>query len=140
MPKTKTTTTHRASAPNTTDMVRTYLHEIGRVPLLSHEQEIILGKRVQKMMAVLDAQEAWFESHQAAPSEAQLAKQLNLELNQLRQILSEGQRAKRKMIEANLRLVVSVAKKYQKRNLELLDLIQEGTLGLERGVEKFDPT
>ncbi|MEM9138173.1 MAG: RNA polymerase sigma factor, RpoD/SigA family, partial [Cyanobacteria bacterium P01_F01_bin.42] len=123
-----------------TDMVRTYLHEIGRVPLLSHEQEIILGKRVQKMMAVLEAQEVWFDEHKTMPKDEQLAQASNLTVAQLRQALFQGKQAKRRMIEANLRLVVSVAKKYQKRNLELLDLIQEGTLGLERGVEKFDPT
>lgn len=139
MPRTKSST-KRTPAPNTTDMVRTYLHEIGRVPLLSHEQEIILGKQVQKMMAILEAKEAWIEEHSQDPTDVQLAEHLGLGIDEFIKAMDLGQRAKRKMIEANLRLVVSVAKKYQKRNLELLDLIQEGTLGLERGVEKFDPT
>lgn len=139
MPKTKSTTT-KTPAPNTTDMVRTYLHEIGRVPLLSHEQEIILGKRVQKMMEAIEAKNVWIETHGEEPTDSELAEQIGLTVKVFERMMMDGQRAKRKMIEANLRLVVSVAKKYQKRNLELLDLIQEGTLGLERGVEKFDPT
>ena len=139
MPKRKLTN-QRTPAPNTTDMVRTYLHEIGRVPLLSHEQEIILGKRVQKMMEIIEAQESWFETHQVTPTDSELSERLGHTVEDIRKMMLDGQRAKKKMIEANLRLVVSVAKKYQKRNLELLDLIQEGTLGLERGVEKFDPT
>ncbi len=128
------------SVSATTDMVRTYLHEIGRVPLLTHEQEIVFGKQVQAMMALLDLQQTLTDELGHEPSLAVWAERANLSPSQLELSLHQGQQAKQKMIEANLRLVVSVAKKYQKRNLELLDLIQEGTLGLERGVEKFDPT
>ena len=122
------------------DMVRAYLHEIGRVPLLTHEQEIVFGKQVQTMMTLLEKKEA---------EETKLERQLNLKEwanlvqmseAELNRVVKLGQRAKKKMIEANLRLVVAIAKKYQKRNMEFLDLIQEGSLGLERGVEKFDPT
>lgn len=128
------------SVSTTTDMVRTYLHEIGRVPLLTHEQEIIFGKQVQAMMALLDLQKTLMDEFGREPSLEEWAERATLSPSQLELSLHQGQQAKQKMIEANLRLVVSVAKKYQKRNLELLDLIQEGTLGLERGVEKFDPT
>lgn len=122
------------------DMVRTYLHEIGRVPLLTHEQEIVFGKQVQYWMALQEAREQLAEQLGREPSMAEWAERVQLAETELLQVVSQGRRAKQKMIEANLRLVVAVAKKYQKRNLELLDLIQEGTLGLERGVEKFDPT
>ncbi|WP_299489794.1 RNA polymerase sigma factor, RpoD/SigA family [Acaryochloris sp. IP29b_bin.137] len=128
------------SVSTTTDMVRTYLHEIGRVPLLTHEQEIVFGKQVQAMMALFDLRKTLMDEFGYEPSQAEWAQRANLSPSQLELTLHTGQQAKQKMIEANLRLVVSVAKKYQKRNLELLDLIQEGTLGLERGVEKFDPT
>ncbi|MFE4105366.1 RNA polymerase sigma factor, RpoD/SigA family [Almyronema epifaneia] len=124
----------------TTDAVRTYLHEIGRVPLLTHEQEIILGKQVQQLMALLEIKEVLEENLDREISDQEWAEKAGLNLEDLRKQVRKGQRAKRKMIEANLRLVVAIAKKYQKRNLEFLDLIQEGTLGLERGVEKFDPT
>lgn len=121
------------------DLVRAYLHEIGRVPLLTDEQEIILGKQVQQMMRLLDIQEKLMGELDRSPTEQEWAAAAQLSVEDLRQQLRVGDRAKKKMIEANLRLVVSIAKKYQKRNLELLDLIQEGSLGLERGVEKFDP-
>jgi len=123
----------------TADMVRTYLHEIGRVPLLTHEQEIVYGKQVQQMMAFIDAKETLAQTLQREPNTAEWAEHVHLSEAELERMMSLGQRAKRKMIEANLRLVVAIAKKYQKRNMEFLDLIQEGTLGLERGVEKFDP-
>ncbi|NJL52088.1 MAG: RNA polymerase sigma factor, RpoD/SigA family [Hydrococcus sp. SU_1_0] len=118
------------------DMVRTYLHEIGRVPLLTHEQEIVYGKQVQKMMTLLTEK----EELGSELSLKEWADHVQLSEMELNRIIKQGERAKQKMIEANLRLVVAIAKKYQKRNMEFLDLIQEGSLGLERGVEKFDPT
>ncbi len=123
----------------TADMVRTYLREIGRVPLLTREQEIVYGKQVQQMMTLIDAKEAMAKKLHREPSLEEWTAQVKLPEAELNQIVLQGKRAKQKMIEANLRLVVAIAKKYQKRNMEFLDLIQEGTLGLERGVEKFDP-
>ncbi|HEY9609753.1 RNA polymerase sigma factor, RpoD/SigA family [Allocoleopsis sp.] len=122
------------------DMVRTYLHEIGRVPLLTHEQEIVYGKQVQQMMSLMDAKAVLAEKLQREPTTNEWTDHVKQDEATLNKIVSQGTWAKRKMIEANLRLVVAIAKKYQKRNMEFLDLIQEGTLGLERGVEKFDPT
>ncbi|GAB4224639.1 MAG: RNA polymerase sigma factor, RpoD/SigA family [Stanieria sp.] len=122
------------------DLVRTYLHEIGRVPLLTHEQEIVYGKQVQKMMTLLTKKEKLERKLDKELSLKEWANQVNLSEAELDRAIKQGQRAKRKMIEANLRLVVAIAKKYQKRNMEFLDLIQEGSLGLERGVEKYDPT
>jgi RNA polymerase nonessential primary-like sigma factor len=124
----------------TADMVRTYLQEIGKVPLLSHEQEIVFGKQVLKMMSLSAKKEELAKKLNREPQLNEWAEAVQLEPDKLKKIIHQGKRAKQKMIEANLRLVVAIAKKYQKRNMEFLDLIQEGSLGLERGVEKFDPT
>ena len=138
---TDTTKTEKATNPKfTADMVRTYLREIGRVPLLTREQEIIYGKQVQQMMSLLEAKQALAKKIHHEPTTQEWALNANLSETELGETVKLGQRAKQKMIEANLRLVVAIAKKYQKRNMEFLDLIQEGTMGLERGVEKFDPT
>jgi RNA polymerase nonessential primary-like sigma factor len=123
------------------DLLRSYLRDIGRVPLLSHEQEITLGRQVQELMRLEELrQELTLRSGGEEPAAERLAQEAGLTPVLLRRRLQQGRRAKERMVAANLRLVVSVAKKYTRRNMELLDLIQEGTIGLVRGVEKFDPT
>ena len=122
------------------DPMRDYLLDIGRVPLLEKSEEIIYGKRVQKMMSLLAEKQKLEKKLGVEPSGKKWASAVGLSEDELNRVLRQGQQAKKKMIEANLRLVVSIAKKYQKRNLEFLDLIQEGNLGLERAVEKFDPS
>ena len=116
-----------AKAAATSDPVRMYLKEIGRVPLLSAAEEVDLAKRVEaglfaseKLTTVLDLP-------------------VGLE-RELEQVERDGQFAKKRLIEANLRLVVSIAKRYVGRGMLFLDLIQEGNLGLIRAVEKFDYT
>ncbi|MBD2741718.1 RNA polymerase sigma factor SigC [Coleofasciculus sp. FACHB-1120] len=174
----------RATASRrTTDLVRLYLQEIGRVRLLGRDEEVSEAQKVQRHMRLLElrnntANQAdpviqpyvhLIEVHDRLasqlghrPSLERWATEAGIELSNLKPTLAAGKRrwaevaglaveeleriqatgihAKEHMIKANLRLVVSVAKKYQNRGLELLDLVQEGTLGLERAVEKFDPT
>lgn len=122
------------SATGSTDLVRQYLQDIGRVDLLNAEQELILARLVQRRQSLLEQQR-----DDSAASE-DWATRCDISLTELRHALHRGRRAKERMIQANLRLVVSVSKKYQQRGVELLDLVQEGTLGLERAVERFDPT
>ncbi len=117
-----------AAAGATADPVKDYLKQIGKVPLLNAEQEVELAKRIE---AGLFAEEKLAEMH-AAPGSDQAG--------DLEWIASDGRRAKNHLLEANLRLVVSLAKRYTGRGMLFLDLIQEGNLGLIRAVEKFDYT
>ena len=109
------------------DSVHTYLKSIGRTSLLTAEQEVNLAKRIEAGL---------FAEHKLA-TEADLGEALRRDLEE---VAEDGRRAKAHMLEANLRLVVSVAKKYSDRGLSLLDVVQEGNLGLIRAVEKFDYT
>ncbi|MEB3225368.1 MAG: RNA polymerase sigma factor SigC [Synechococcus sp.] len=167
----------------TTDLVRLYLQDIGRVPLLERDEELTEARKVQNYIQLLEKRQGGADAGDETLAEfiacinvhdrlaielgcrpplSRWAQEMDLEREVLRDkirhgkkrwaelvgltvkeldaVLKAGAKAKEHMIQANLRLVVSVAKKYQNRGLELLDLIQEGTLGLERAVDKFDPT
>jgi RNA polymerase primary sigma factor len=116
-----------AAAGATADPVKDYLKQIGKVPLLNAEQEVELAKRIE---AGLFAEDKLANSDKIAPK---LKRELEI-------IAEDGRRAKNHLLEANLRLVVSLAKRYTGRGMLFLDLIQEGNLGLIRAVEKFDYT
>jgi RNA polymerase primary sigma factor len=121
MPLSSANGSQESSRRRSADPISWYLATIGREPLLTPSEEIELGNQVQAMMRLMEEDDA---------NKSRASKN----------IIRIGLRAKQRMMKANLRLVVSVAKKYQGKGLELLDLIQEGSLGLERAVEKFDPT
>uniref|UniRef100_UPI001865EDBE RNA polymerase sigma factor, RpoD/SigA family n=1 Tax=Nostoc sp. MG11 TaxID=2721166 RepID=UPI001865EDBE len=110
-----------------------------RFPLLTPEQEIAYARQVQQMMVIAQARTMLTKQLHREPTSVELAADINKTEAEVTQFLKLGHRAKQKMVTANLRLVVSVAKKYQNRNMEFLDLLQEGSLGLQRGIEKFDP-
>ena len=116
-----------AAAGATADPVKDYLKQIGKVPLLNAEQEVELAKRIE---AGLFAEDKLAHSDKLAPK---LKRELEI-------VAEDGRRAKNHLLEANLRLVVSLAKRYTGRGMLFLDLIQEGNLGLIRAVEKFDYT
>ena len=120
--------TRTASADPTADPVKDYLKQIGKVPLLNAMQEVELAKRIE---AGLFADQKLAEDSRNLSSEARI---------DLEEVAKDGRTAKSHLVEANLRLVVSLARRYTGRGMLLLDLIQEGNLGLIRGVEKFDYT
>jgi RNA polymerase nonessential primary-like sigma factor len=120
-------------------MVRVYLQEIAQFPLLTAEQEIAYATQVQLLIAIEQHELTLAQQLHRQPTRLELANFVNKSETEITQILEQGKIAKQRMVTANLRLVVSIAKKYQHRNLEFLDLIQEGAIGLQRGVEKFDP-
>ena len=178
----RTGETRSRRSSGTADLLRLYLQDIGRVDLLTSEEEVTLARLVQRRETLLQQQrelsdtnpaigelhrleelqrrEANHHSHWPTKQEWARAAALTLQelqsridagyeawadkaaidAKELKLSLRNGRRAKDHMIQANLRLVVAVAKKYQQRGMEILDLVQEGTLGLERAVEKFDPT
>jgi RNA polymerase primary sigma factor len=118
-------TIEQSSQDSSLDSIQNYLQEIGRVALLNAAEEIALAERIERANAAAER----------LASEEQLRSD---QLVGLRADLASGQDARRHLIQANLRLVVSIAKKYIGRGLSLLDLIQEGNIGLMRAVEKFD--
>jgi len=116
----------------TTDLVRVYLTDIGKVALLNAEQEVDLAKRIEAGL---------FAAEKIRAADAKETRKLPAKLRRdLELIATDGVRARNHLLEANLRLVVSLAKRYQGKGLTLLDLIQEGNIGLVRAVEKFDYT
>jgi RNA polymerase primary sigma factor len=120
----------------TGDLVRIYLREIGRVPLLTAQDEVELAKAIE---AGLFAEEK-LQENCTSPARGAGQGCGGAELAELALLAADGMQAKQRLIEANLRLVVSIAKRYIGRGLVFLDLIQEGNLGLIRAVEKFDYT
>ncbi len=122
----------------TEDSIRVYLQEIGRIRLLRPDEEIELARKIADLLQ-LEEIAAQFESdHGRQPDTKEWAVLVEMPTIKFRRRLMLGRRAKEKMVQSNLRLVVSIAKKYMNRGLSFQDLIQEGSLGLIRAAEKFD--
>ncbi|HEY9764384.1 MAG TPA: RpoD/SigA family RNA polymerase sigma factor [Trichocoleus sp.] len=123
----------------TDDAVGAFFKEMARYPLLKPSEEIELARQVRFVSQVEDLKEKLRRELGRLPTRADLAARLNITESLFSQKLHQGRSAKRRMIRSNLRLVVSIAKRYLNRGVPFLDLIQEGALGLNRATEKFDP-
>jgi RNA polymerase primary sigma factor len=122
----------------TEDSIRLYLQEIGRIRLLRADEEIELARKIADLLQLERVYEDLYEQLDREPELKEWAEAVELPLPTFRYRLHVGRRAKDKMVQSNLRLVVSIAKKYMNRGLSFQDLIQEGSLGLIRAAEKFD--
>lgn len=123
----------------TDDAVGAFFKEMARYPLLSPAEEIELARQVRFLSKVDSASEKLRKELGRKPTRAELLTKLDIPEAEFKQKLHQGRSAKRRMIRSNLRLVVSIAKRYLNRGVPFLDLIQEGALGLNRATEKFDP-
>ncbi|MHC5897201.1 sigma-70 family RNA polymerase sigma factor [Nostoc sp.] len=123
-----------------TDLLSSYLKDIGRHPLLTPEEEVSYANQVRLMVDTRQRQKDIARQIGREPTNAEVAFWLNETPEGIQLIHSQGRAAKERIATANLRLVVMVAKKYQNRNMEFIDLIQEGSLGLYKCIENFDPS
>jgi RNA polymerase primary sigma factor len=124
--------------PYTEDSIRIYLQEIGRIRLLRAEEEIELARKIADLLELERIREKLWQQLGRIPSDQEWSRAVGMEFSAFQRRIYLGRKAKDKMVQSNLRLVVSIAKKYMNRGLSFQDLIQEGSLGLIRAAEKFD--
>lgn len=130
---------HSYYSSSSDDLIRVFFNTAYRYSLLTAEEEIKLARRVKFLVAIEEQHDRLTQTLGRIPNSAELAQALSISEPELEQRCEQGRAAKRKMICSNLRLVFWVAKKYLKREVPFPDLVQEGVLGLNRAIEKFDP-